>query len=102
MSATSTPFAVTTSVDGSSLSVRGDVTEQALPSLLAALETLEAHGGGTVNLTGVTFLPSRAIGEVVALGRRARDAGHALRLVAAEFTVAASVLRVTSVPHDHA
>lgn len=83
------------------LTLAGEIEDAAVAQLV------EAIGAGTANytrdlvvdLSGLEFIPSSAIGALAVAMQRAAGCGHPLELVAARGTIAAQVLRVSTLPH---
>lgn len=52
-----------------------------------------------IDLSGVAYLPSAAVGVLAQALQKGSGAGHPLELVAAEGTIAQRVLQVCALPH---
>ena len=97
------PSSITVDLDETSgtLTVTGDLDEVVVGELRDALEK---HTGGytrslVVDLSGVDYLPSVAVGVLAKAMRQAADHGQGIELVAAEGTIAQRVLLVCALPH---
>lgn len=94
----SVPFAVRFDESTTTLAVTGDIDDGNVSALAAALAD-RASSDQVVDLTGVTYLPSVAVGALVDALRNAEAHGGSLVVAAAEGTIAEHVLRVTGIPH---
>ncbi len=83
------------------LAVSGDVDEESIETLRAAIEEHSAGytTGLTVDLTGATYLPSVAVGVLVRAGQSFAAAGGGFELVATSGSLAQRVLTVSAIPH---
>lgn len=80
------------------LTVTGDIDDSNVQDLAAALADRSALDL-TVDLTGVTYLPSVAVGALVDALRKAETNGGSVTVTAGPGTIAEHVLRVTGIPH---
>ena len=74
---------LTTSADGCSVTVTGEVDASTAPGMRGALLAAVAHGGSgpvRVDLSGVTFLDSAGLAALAAAHRAAQGAGRELRV----------------------
>lgn len=95
------PFDLARDDASRTLTVSGDIEGDAAQQFEAALAALLADGvGGTVDLSGVSYLPSAATGPLMVAVRDARREGTPLRLFAASGTIADRVLLTMGVDHD--
>lgn len=78
------------------LEIRGDLDMDTVAQLRDALEPLSGPGEFVLDLSGVPFMDSSALGAVVLTYKAIRAAGGRLSLAGVQPTVA-TVLRVTSV-----
>ena len=62
------------------ITVKGELDMAAAPELTGAIVGVEGGSRVTLDLTGVTFLDSSAIGALVASGREVADAGRRLQI----------------------
>lgn len=98
---TASPFSTTFHEPSSTLLVVGDIEARNTADLGDAIA---AHTDNRiiVDLSAVTYLPSRAIGVLVVAMRRAEKTGAAgFEIVAAQGSVASAVLTATAIPHRH-
>lgn len=95
------PLAVEFDETTAVLAVSGDVDEDSTETLRLAIEE---HSAGfatplTVDLTGVTYLPSVAVGVLVRAGQGFEASGARFEMVAATGSLAQRVLTVSAMPH---
>jgi anti-anti-sigma factor len=95
------PLAVEFDDTAAVLAVSGDVDEESIETLRAAIEEHSAGytTGLTVDLTGATYLPSVAVGVLVRAGQSFTATGAQFDLVAASGSLAQRVLTVSAMPH---
>ena len=96
-----TPYAATYDASRALLTVSGSVDELSGPTFRS---DMEKYSDGysrdlTVDLTGVDFFPSLAIGVLAVAAKNARNAGHQLDVVAAPGTIVARVLTISNLPY---
>ena len=72
--------------DAPVIAVSGEVDVATAPQLRESLQRVIAHGASTVvlDLLGVTFLDSTALGVVIGAHKRCREVGGELRVVVAD------------------
>lgn len=93
-------FTATYDEDTATLTVAGDVDEDASVSLREALDDPSREGDlKAVDLSGVTLLPSFGIGVLAVALRQASDEGRELDLVAQQGTIAQRVLEICGLPY---
>ena len=63
------------------ITVKGELDMAAAPELTGAIVGTQGASCVTLDLSGVTFLDSSAIGALVASGREVADAGRRLQIV---------------------
>jgi anti-anti-sigma factor len=95
-----TPYAAAYDASAALLTVTGSVDELSGPTFRS---DLDKYSEGftrdlTVDLTGVDFFPSLAIGVLAVAAKNARDAGHRLDVVAGSGTIVARVLTISNLP----
>jgi anti-anti-sigma factor len=95
-----TPYAAEYDASSALLTITGSVDELSGPTFRT---DLEKYSDGferdlTVDLTGVDFFPSLAIGVLAVAAKNARNAGHQLDVVAAPGTIVARVLTISNLP----
>lgn len=95
-----TPLLTTFNEDARVLAVSGDTGGESTETLR---QLIEAHSLGfstdlVVDLTGVTYLPSVAIGMLVRAGESCKASGAVLELAAREGSPAQRVLTVSAMP----
>lgn len=83
------------------LTVSGEVDEPAAMSLRHDIET---HSGQfsqdlVIDLTGVGYLPSAAVGVLATVRQRFSAQGSTIELVAGEGSIAQRILTVCALPH---
>jgi anti-anti-sigma factor len=95
-----TPYAASFDPAAGLLSVTGSVDELSGPAFRSDLEKATDHFArdATVDLTGVDFFPSLAVGVLAVALKNARNAGHTLDVVAAPGSIVARVLTVSALP----
>ena len=95
-----TPYASSYDAEAGLLSVTGSVDELSGPTFRSDLEkaTDQFARDTTVDLTGVDFFPSLAVGVLAVALKNARNAGHTLEVVAAPGSIVARVLTVSALP----
>lgn len=106
MSSSSSSFAVQVGdpADGNvTVVVRGELDMSAAPELSAALAEAGGHPDVdvTLDLNGVTFLDSSAIGALIAAGHALTEAGHQLR-IGPRSAIVARVLEITGLDETSA
>ncbi len=84
-----------------SLIVAGDVDS---PSAIELRDLIEKHTDHyaqplVIDLSGVDYLPSAAVGVLATAQQQGESAGHAVDLLAAEGSIAERVLTVCAMPH---
>jgi anti-sigma B factor antagonist len=99
MSSTPQAFAVevgTPDDAGVVVRVTGELDMSTAPELTSSLTSASAgvEGAVTLDLTGVTFLDSSAIGALIAVGQELADRGRSLR-IGPRSTVVSRVLEIT-------
>jgi anti-anti-sigma factor len=95
-----TRFTTTYDEDTATLTVAGDVDEDASVSLREALDDASRTGElHAVDLSGVTLLPSFGIGVLAVALRQAADEGRGLDLVAAQGSISQRVLEICGLPY---
>jgi|SRR5690349_20762806 anti-anti-sigma factor len=94
------PLTTTYDEVGSVLAVSGDVDAESTEELRRAIEgcSKEYRTGLVVDLTGVTFLPSVAIGMLVRAEQSFEAAGSSFELAAQTGSMAQRVLTVSAMP----
>lgn len=98
---TANPFSTTFHEPSSTLVVVGDIEARHTADLGDAI-TAHTDNRIIVDLSAVTYLPSRAIGVLAVAMRRAKKTGAAgFEIVAAEGSIASVVLTATAIPHRH-
>lgn len=99
---TSVEFDAVFDEPSSTLVLSGDLDDLATPALRDALDEATARHTRslTVSVAAVTFLPSSAVGVLASSMRRLEDAGHQLKLVAVDGSIAAAVLRIVGLPYE--
>lgn len=65
-------------VDGSVISVVGEIDAHSVAEVDAALVEVDDAGATVLDLSGVTFVDSSGLRSIVAAHKRARDAGGSL------------------------
>lgn len=95
-----TPYAASYDAEAGLLSVTGSVDELSGPAFRSDLEKASDHFARdvTVDLTGVDFFPSLAVGVLAVAIKNARNAGHTIDVVAAPGSIVARVLTVSALP----
>ena len=95
-----TPYASSYDAEAGLLSVTGSVDELSGPTFRTDLEKASDQFSRdvTVDLTGVDFFPSLAVGVLAVALKNARNAGHTLDVVAAPGSIVARVLTVSALP----
>jgi anti-anti-sigma factor len=95
-----TPYAAAHDTEAGLLTVSGSVDELSGPAFRADLEkaTDQFSRDATVDLTGVDFFPSLAVGVLAVALKHARNAGLTLDVVAAPGSIVARVLTVSALP----
>lgn len=95
-----TPYAAAYDASRALLTVTGSVDELSGPTFREDLEKYSEEFGKdlTVDLTGVEFFPSLAVGVLAVAAKNARTAGHRLDVVAGEGTIVARVLTISQLP----
>ncbi|GAB3198213.1 hypothetical protein GCM10027062_11860 [Nocardioides hungaricus] len=95
-----TPYAASYDAEAGLLCVTGSVDELSGPTFRTDLEKATDHFARdvTVDLTGVDFFPSLAVGVLAVALKSARNAGHTLDVVAAPGSIVARVLTVSALP----
>lgn len=85
----------------STLVLVGELDDDVLDEFRACLReaTADFTQSATVDLTAVTYLPSSALGVLVAAVRRSAGAEREVDLVAAKGTIAANILAITGLPN---
>ncbi|WP_343904819.1 STAS domain-containing protein [Nocardioides aquiterrae] len=96
-----TPYAAAYDDAAAVLTVSGSVDELSGPTFRA---DLEKHSDGfsrdlTVDLSGVDFFPSLAVGVLAVAAKNARNAGHELDVVAVPGSIVARVLTISRLPY---
>ncbi|MGB0100832.1 MAG: STAS domain-containing protein [Nocardioides sp.] len=96
-----TPYAAAYDDTDGVLTVTGSVDELSGP---AFREDLAKASDGyardlTVDLTGVDFFPSLAVGVLAVAAKQARTAGHSFDVVAAPGSIVARVLTISALPY---
>jgi anti-anti-sigma factor len=96
-----TPYAAAYDASDAVLTVTGSVDELSGPTFRA---DLEKYSDGfsrdiTVDLSGVDFFPSLAVGVLAVAAKNARNAGHELDVVAAPGSIVARVLTISRLPY---
>jgi len=83
------------------LTVTGEVDEGAAVSLRDDIETHSAKFTQplVIDLTGVGYLPSAAVGVLATVRQRSSANGSSIELVASEGSIAQRVLTVCALPH---
>lgn len=95
------PFRAEFDESSSILVVAGEVDEAALTDL----EKVVGHVSHDftrsviVDLSGVTLLPSSALGVLTVAMKRGGQSGHAVELLAREDSFARRILQITGLPH---
>jgi anti-anti-sigma factor len=89
-------FTVESTSDGDAVTiqVKGELDMAATPALTEAITGAEGVGAITLDLSGVTFLDSSAIGALVASGREVGEAGRRL-CIGARSDIVTRVLEIT-------
>jgi anti-sigma B factor antagonist len=80
--------------DDVSIRVKGELDMAATPGLTEAIAGATRGGKVTLDLSGVTFLDSSAIGALVASGREVSEAGGRLQ-IGPRSAIVARVLEIT-------
>lgn len=95
------PFAVSYDDTAQQLVVTGELDESTSAALRDAVEERSASYTRplTIDLSGVAYLPSAAVGVLAQSLQKGATSGHPLELVAAEGTIAQRVLQVCALPH---
>ncbi len=95
------PFALDFDAASGVLAVSGELDEEPAAALRAALEEhSQGYTSGLVlDLSGVTYLPSAAVGVLAKATQQFDSAGSNLELAAAAGSVAQRVLTVCAMPH---
>jgi len=98
---TDVPFTFAFDAASGALTVAGDVDEH---NAAALREGIEKHSqmysiGMVLDLSGVTYLPSTAVGVLVRADQEFSAAGTEFELAAAAGTIAERVLTVCAMPH---
>lgn len=95
-----TPYAASYDAEAGLLRVTGSVDELSGPAFRTDLEKAADQFSRdlTVDLTGVDFFPSLAVGVLAVALKNARNAGHTLDVVAAPGSIVARVLTVSALP----
>lgn len=95
-----TPYAASLDAEAGLLTVTGSLDELSGPTFRADLEKATDHFGrdATVDLTGVDFFPSLAVGVLAVALKNARNAGHTLDVVAEPGSIVARVLTISALP----
>ena len=95
------PFALDFDATSGVLAVSGELDEEPAAALRAALEERsQGYASGLVlDLTGVTYLPSAAVGVLAKASQQFASSGSSLELAAAAGSVAERVLTVCAMPH---
>ena len=83
------------------LTVTGELDEETSLTLRDAIEThTESFTRAlAIDLSGVVYLPSAAVGVLAQALQKGTGADHPLELVAADGTIAQRVLQVCALPH---
>ena len=81
--------------------VRGELDMSTAPELSAALIRAGEGGSGeiTLDMSGVTFLDSSAIGALIAAGQELNAGGRTLR-IGPRSAIVSRVLEITGLTHD--
>ncbi|MDO9457681.1 STAS domain-containing protein [Nocardioides sp.] len=95
------PFAADFDASASVLTVTGEIDEN---EAVVLRDAISAHSADysrdlVVDLTGVLYLPSVAVGVLAKAHKQSTTAGHPIDLLAAEATIAQRVLQVCALPH---
>jgi anti-anti-sigma factor len=95
------PFSVDHDDSASSLTVVGEVDE---PHAAALRDAIEHHSSSytadlVVDLSGVTYLPSVAVGVIATSRQKLQASGATLELVASDGSIAQRVLTVCALPY---
>ena len=95
------PFSVDHDDATSALMVVGEVDEAHAPVLREAIErhSVSYTAELVVDLSGVTYLPSVAVGVIATARQKLQAAGESLDLVARDGSIAQRVLSVCALPH---
>ena len=96
-----TPYVAAYDATAGLMTVTGSVDELSGPTFR---NDLEKYSEGfsrdlTVDLSGVDFFPSLAIGVLAVATKNARNAGHSLDVVAVGGSIVARVLTITNLPY---
>jgi len=81
------------------IKVKGELDMAAAPELTSAIVGCEGGSRITLDLSGVTFLDSSAIGALVASGREVADAGRRLE-IGARSDIVTRVLEITGLAEN--
>jgi anti-anti-sigma factor len=95
------PFSLDFDATAGVLAVSGDLDDEPTAALRTALEEhSQGYAAGLVlDLSGVTYLPSAAVGALAKAGQQFAASGSSLELAAASGSVAERVLTVCAMPH---
>jgi anti-anti-sigma factor len=94
-------FAVTYDETAQALTVTGELDEETSATLREAVATHtdEFTHPISIDLSGVHYLPSAAVGVLAHAVQQSVGAGQPVELVAAQGTIAQRVLQVCALPH---
>jgi anti-anti-sigma factor len=97
-----TPYAATHDSDTGRVVVTGSVDELSGQAFRSDLEKASAgfSRDATVDMSGVEFFPSLAVGVLAVAMKHAREAGTAMTVVAQPASVVARVLTICGLPYE--
>lgn len=95
------PFLAELDRSAATLTVSGEIDEGSFDSFREAITTAAQELGQrlVVNVSGVLYLPSAAIGVLVSAMQRGASSGTSIEVVAARGTIAQRVLEVCGLPY---